>query len=311
MVETIALKYIASNSNVSIFIGFCFVAMGGCVAAWLDRGKTEMRRVPFFVFSSIVVFGLVAIRIVWLQISAAILGGYAWAIVAVHLSALFLVGFCNGRIALARARDAYGDRWYAVLAFIPLANLALVFKRSLTPDSAKKIATIKPFRGMGGVLVGILIFVAGFLVSGWIKWAFEQQEGLQKTDVGALQRQVEVSLRLHGLEGTLRNIASGTPMPAKVDKTMTVIGLVADGTRLHRTIMLDASVVDPANLKGISADALAMITQDLGREIVQAVCSAPLNAPLLQAGASMDEFYVGSDGTPIVSRTVTREVCGL
>lgn len=271
-----------------------------------------MKGVPFFVFSSTILFAVLAIKVVWLQASAAILGGYAWVIVAAYLSGLFAAGFCYGRIALARARDGYGDSRHAVLGFVPLGNLFLMVKPSLASSSAEKNATIGSVRGVGGVLVGILIFVAACVVSDSVKRALEQQERLQRTDVGALQRQVEISLRLHGLEGTPRNIAAGTPVPLKINETITLTGLTADGTRLRRTFMLDAGVIDPANLKGISTDVLAAITQDLGLQIVQVICSMQQqNAPLLRAGASMEDTYVGSDGTPIVFRTVTREVCGL
>lgn len=272
-----------------------------------------MRRVPFFVFSAIIFFSVAAIRIVWLQVIPAVLDGYTWMILAIHWSGLFALGFWNGRIALARARDAYGDGRYAVLGFIPLANLALVFKRSLTPDSADKVATIRAFRGPVGVLVGIVIFFAASLVFQSVKQALERQERPPETDTAALQRLVEVSLRLHGLEATLQGLVSGTSLPMKVDETTALTRVAADGTRLRRTFTIDTgfSDVEDQDPEGLDADSLAALKDDLRSEIAQAVCSTPQFVPLLRAGASIHEAYVGSDGTPIVFRTVTREVCGL
>ncbi|MBS1164507.1 MAG: hypothetical protein H6R00_532 [Proteobacteria bacterium] len=204
----------------------------------------------------------------------------------------FVYGVVTGLLAAARSRDAYGHSQGAILAFIPVANLWLYFTRSRDVSAAMKPIWLT--RGFVGVLLGI-----GFLISGnaVVKNAASQRvTALFNSET--LPREIYSQFLVNniGLKDTLDFLFGGMKVPVEVDVTTILVGVdVTENTveYTYRAGLLGA-------LFGFSES-----------ETTKKICGAPINFPLLRAGATFRHVVNNQNGRELANVTVARQDCGL
>lgn len=204
-------------------------------------------------------------------------------------------GYGYGVIAMARSMDAYGHARKAFLAFVPFANFLLLLTPSKNAVSANRAATIPLLTGGVGVLTGFVLFIAGLVISTFIKVEIKRMIENSAKDPAIQSESIDMVLRSQGLEETLRRIALEVPR-RQVDETTTLSRVEADMATI-RCIYEVSTVVDqlPGSVRA------GLVKQNCGYDFLQ---------KLMKADATIEHVYRQSDGSSIDIVTVSRHICG-
>jgi hypothetical protein len=298
MLEDAALDFLNTDEQTLGQIGIAITVLGFIVALVLSRGKGELLRALYFALSALLyLFGSVLVSL-WLLTLQAVALGIVWVLISVIFLCIGTLGYSYGVLALARSRDAFGHGRYAFLAFIPFANLYLLSKPSKSDLSANRIPTIPLLSGGLGVLSGVVMLIAGGAFTGWFETNSDAMfEAAGRGDPDLQAAGADILIRSEGLEGALQIMADGVQLPLVIDESTTLSRIEADGTILRRTFVVD--------LEG------AEMTNEFRTGILQMVCAYERFKPLMVGGGTIEEVYVGTDGSEIGTQAMTRETCGL
>ena len=297
MLEDLALQYVGQTEGGSRAISYGLVIIGAIIAGYFTKSKSEIARAPYFAFGALLFLAVAGVQFVWLESVSAIAGGYLWVLMTVDLLSSLALGFFTCQIAMARSRDAYGDARNAVLAFIPVANLFLLFKPSKRTQTINPVPTIPLLTGGLGVFIGFVMFAAAFALIGYLRVEIERQTAAASTQPRAQKIGMDFLLKSQGLEGTLRTIATEFKAPVVLDAVTTLARIETANTQLRRVYLVsgDNQVATGAFRSAVESN----------------ICAHPAFIPLLRAGASIREVYLQRDGKQIGAILVTREVCGI
>jgi hypothetical protein len=304
MLEDFAIRFASQSEDRFQAIVYGCIALGAVLAALATRSKAELARAPFFSYSALVGFCMVAINIIWLSPDAAVTGGYLSLFVATSIGSWIVAGFFHCRFAMARSRDAFGHAGGAILAFIPILNLWLMLKPSMKEMSVNRAPTIPIVSGGIGVLTGFVLVAATMGVSFYIEEQARIKEEQRQVDATSAEvapsdaslEFVKRSVRSNGVEETLRLMAAEAQTPITVDEATTLTSIEAINDQLQRTYIVDSAGVT--------------ITDQFRQRIRKNICAWPVFYPILQAGGSIKEVYVEKTGREIGFVTITGEECG-
>ena len=297
MLEELAWKYITQSEIELRAMHFGLVVIGGMIGGAVTRSDAGLKRAPYFLYSALLFLALSAVQFIWLKSFDAFVGGYLWVFMAVDVVASILFGFFICKIALARSRDGFGTGGYAVLAFIPFANLVLLFKPSQDPASANARPVMGWMAGVVGVLIGIVVLGVAVSLSRYVEKATERQMAeLAESNPEFATTSIEVMLQADGLASVLKIMAAEAPTPVVVDEITMLTRVEAIGDELRRTYV-------------VSFD-MPPFHESFRDEIERGICAYSAFEPLLEAGATINEVYVLGDGSALGDYRVTRESCG-
>ena len=297
MLEDLAFSYINQSDSHWNLTHFGLSILGAIAAGITNRSNAELSRAPYFVYLALIAIFLTAAQIVLLQWLSAMKGGYLWALVAVHLSATIASGFFLAKVAIARSYDARGNGSLAPLAFIPFANLWLLFKRSKSSVPTNRAPTIRLMTGGLGVLFGFgLLIVAGSIGIFVVREADRIAERTEN-DPLAQQASVGFMIRSHGLDETLRQLAADITLPIRVDEVTTLTRIDSRGTQLRRTYVVVGEISE--------------ISEEIAADVADGICTYSPFIPLLRAGATFREVFIKADGAKIGAVQVDAPTCGL
>jgi hypothetical protein len=297
MLEDLAIAYATLSSGHLLAIGYAFTVLGGLIAAIGNRSTATLARAPYFAYTALIFFAVSAMQIVWLQFVQALTRGHLWVLVLITIAARIIAGFFFGRIAAARSRDAYGHGRLAALAFIPLANLWLLFTASKSDVPDNRMPTIRVFSGELGVLSGLLLLFTGTVVSAFVAKSGQQIAAELEQDPAAQQSAIDSLVQAQGIERALDDLVRQARVPARIDDVTTLQHIEAQGSQLIRTYVV--------TLAGVT------LTNEFRRQVVTSLCAHPLLMPLFHAGATIREVYVTADMSPIGEFTVSPQDCGI
>lgn len=295
MFENLAIQYVSQTEDSLRLIHYGIIVAGALVAGMFHKGTVGLRRAPYFAYSGLLFFIAAASQLVWFGSIPAMTGGFLWVLMLVDVVVGLGVGYAFGIIAMARSRDAYGHARMAVLAFIPIANFWLLFTPSKNEVSVTRAPTIPLLTGALGVLTGFVLHFAGVAVAAFINVEMNRVVAEAENDPAMLHAGIEMMLRGHGLEETLRQVAAGVPSQ-RVDETTTLLRASGDGTTLRYVYEVSTN-----------PKALPM-SMRIG--LVQHNCKFELLRPVIEAGATIEHSYQRTDGAEIGVVTVTRDICG-
>jgi hypothetical protein len=226
----------------------------------------------------------------WILTEHAVARGVLWMLVGSVFLSIALLGYFYGVISLARSRDAFGTGRYAILAFIPLANLILLFKASKNSLSPNPIPTISLLSGGTGIASGFLMAAASIVLSAGFQ--VQSDKIIEETDP---EQGIASLVRSQGLDGALETIATESQVPIALDEVTTLALIKADGSRLMRTYVVTRGDF--------------ILTDQFRAKIRDIVCAYAPFTPLLRAGATIEEVYVKADGSLIGTHVVSQHSC--
>lgn len=119
--------------------------------------RREIPRVPYFALSSA---ALLATSVAGALLPGGSLSAAGSAGACAGAIACVLAGFVYCRAAMARSRDALGQSWGAVLAFLPPANLWLLLRRPRYDGSGRRPGLPWLLKGRAGLLTGLVLLAA-------------------------------------------------------------------------------------------------------------------------------------------------------
>lgn len=288
MLEDLALEFSETPEDVMRLINFGLLILGGVIGSFTHRSIKELKRAPYFAFSSMIFLAMAAVTFGGtIFIVESLAAGFFWVVVAAEMLTSVVGGFFIARIAADRSRDAYGHSKGTVLAFIPLANFWLLLTPTKNKMSANGTPTIPLLTGGLGVLSGIIMLCAGVSIS-----AYSQVEGTRRVQEASAAGVFNEVM----LDRTLALMAAEVQTPLAVDEATTLVRIEALGRELRYVYEVDADV-----------DFLPM---DLRLGLTQQNCSFEGLTGVIDAGAILRHVYLRMDGSEIGVVEVTRQACG-
>ena len=290
--EELAVKVVIGGPYNLFLYGLLPFVAGALAAIFVPKSELRLARGTYVFAIGLASLVLALCFFSWAHTAEAIVAGRAWMLMLDAASAWFAFGLVLALLAAARSYDAYGHAQGAVLAFIPIGNLWLLFSRSRD----KNDATVFPWfaKGFVGVVLGLVLSASTNAVT---KEMFEERFRsilVSKT----LQRETYAQFLVNnwGLGQALDYIFSFDGKSVDVDFTSTLVDMDVEGT----TVSFVYSVGALGAMFGISESSAK-----------ENVCGNPLSLPLLRAGATFKHVFKNKNGREVDAVVVSRKDCGL
>lgn len=277
VLEQFAISFINLGQEVQSGLIVFFVLVGALVAGFSSNSQNRMKRGAYFLNNSFIVLGLTLSGIIWLASTPALIGGYLWIIVLASVVMSMVAGYFFGLIAMARSRDAYGSNGYAILAFIPIANLWLLFTGSKAVDTA-----VEQKAGFSGGVASVLVGLFLLALSGAASEMIEQSALDYAADPQNEASSIEAMVHTMGLGGTLQLVAREVRPPLYVDEITTLARIEAYDRELSRTYLI--------------SDENISLSENFRARITASICGYQAFLPLLEAGAIIRDQYLTTSG---------------
>jgi hypothetical protein len=286
MLEDLAYAYAETSAVASAIINYIFIIIGGLIGGATDRSQDPLARAPYFGLTGMILAAVSAFSLIEAMVLiAAMKGGFLWVLLVLEFAVLAVAGFATGRIAMARSRDAYGHSGNAALAFIPIANLWLLFTprpphRPPVPGREHALA------GGAGVFLGLVLSI-----------------GSQLTDravAASSERRVTAAAAAGELDSVflpqlLRSVVEAETVPQQVDEITRLTALEAGETTLRYIYAVDPGGQD--------------LSGDLRAVVLRNGCTNPTLRRVIAAGATVTMTYRRTDGTELVSVDLSSQTC--
>jgi hypothetical protein len=292
--ELLAFDYLtyAENDAYNLPIVYIFAIVFG----FIKKVDFRLQRGTYFLNSAFIIFlASIASGIYFLSFDA-ILNGYLFAIVLLDIIIWAVVAYLFLVIAKARSNDAYGHSRYAVLSFIPLANLWLVFVPSKDEFAPKMTALTG---GAAAVVIGLIISIAGRGFGVAVSSAMDTYA----TTTVAEKHGRAIALKYFQYNSQRDSLEAGL----EYYKTLDVIGNQIDEITYLKDIVVEEDTITYKFL--ITDNTITGFTQERRDVWENYICNN--HQPLFDAGANMI-FHYYSDAEPLLAYVIgNTEVCSL
>jgi hypothetical protein len=278
MLEDIAFTYGQQAEWTVTLIAFAVITLGAVLSTmFLPTPDGVLSRSYFYlrlgVASVLVTFN----QVWWLFYAPALIAGVSWVFMATDMLGYLAYGAYVIRIAVARSRDAYGDAAKAWFILIPIANLFLLFKPSLQPDSQNRSAA--------AAWIGVVCFVISRVGMGALMTETSARTTADmQADPRAAQAVRALILRYEGPEAGQEAIALAEGAPRRVGPDLTLNAVTRQVLHMRYDFSIqmgDATSLDPAYRRGFVGD----------------ICAVYL--PYMQMGATVALHFSRPDGAPV------------
>ena len=268
-------------------IGLGLIVLGAVLAAvFLPAPDLPLSRSWFYLRLGMASFLLAAGQMLWLLYVPALKLGVSFLFLVTDVGSELVFGACVMQIARARSLDTYGHGGRAWMAFVPLVNLVLLFRASLTPDPSRGSAAA----AWGGVALTVL---SRFAIS--IVEDSAASITLQVQNDPEVQTIVQtLSLRAQGLESALDDLVMAEAAPQQIEPGLLMSAVTRTGSLITYDFVLDAP------------DATSL-DPDYRRQVHGNFCAALM--PYLQQGATAAIRYARPDGYAIEELSLSVKDC--
>lgn len=292
--ELFAFDYItyAENDAYNLPIVYVFAIIFGL----MHEVNFRLKRSTYFLSIGVIVFFSSITAGIYFLLFSAMLGGYLFAIVLIDIIIWAFIGFLFVFIAKARSNDAYGHSRYAFLAFIPFANLWLLFSPSKDGSEQKHTSfTI----GVSAVIIGFVVLVAGR----GLGLAIESELNSHASTKVAQKHGIEIASKYIKYYATRQNINAAL----NYYKALDVVGQKIDEITYLNDIIVEENSITYKFF--ITDNSITGFTEERLKDWETYVCSS--NRTLFDIGASVI-FHYYSDASPMLAYIVgDSEVCSL
>lgn len=254
------------------------LSIGALISILLSRSDKYMTRASFFAASNLTALVVAFGNFLIVRFGDGLLGKlWLYYVLAADIIVPTVIGLLVGWFAVERSRDAFGNRYAAALALVPVFNLVLLFTKGEEVDGAYRMRWAA--NGLG-VMIGFLsIILARALQQEMIPEDFEDKVGL------AYQGNPELHLQV---------AANGVAVPEQVDAGLTLVKVDAEGMSIHFSFEALPAVFDRLDLSPARPGDL--------------VCTLPEWQPLLDMNATITQTYSAA-GRDSVQLVYDSEIC--
>lgn len=301
ILERLAFSYLDFLAIDNEFINnyyFIFITYpAALIFGFLKTVEVQMKRGTYFLNSAIILFICTLVQSVWLFNPQAIAYGFLFIIVAADILCWILAGIAYVYIAKARSNDAYGHSKFAILAFIPLGNLLLLFKgsknKNYNPNETQHLTS-----GWPAVIIAFIIY----FISGGLFEILDQKIDNFFNDPNSEELRIEIGKKYTVYYGE----AYGLPKALNYMKSIEVIGQeYPDGTTLEDIIVEGNSITfmynRPTNLRNFSFERK--------NELLNFLCN--YNPYIIEQGATIKWHFYSFVNPEVMLLEANKSICKL
>lgn len=293
MFEYFAISLMNQSEAALIAWAIGLFLLGFALALRMRRNSQwSLRRVPYFLALAGISLLLSALPLAWVATFEAMKHGVLWLLVASVFLGGAAFGYVYGVISHARSVSGYGDGSSAWMAFVPLANLFLLFKAPIQKDEAK---SAKQMTGnFLGVVLGLFLLALAQVVTKAGDDVLDNMVEQAEVDAEMQSITTEAMLRAQGLEAVLNQMAAEV-QSQKIDETTTLLRVEARTKTLRYVYRVDTNA--------------QKLQTSVRRGLTEHNCTYEGLVPFIQAGATIEHFYGRPDGTELGTVTITQTKC--
>lgn len=291
--ESLAYSYIHLDESMMKLISFMLLVLGGFINFKMTKVVFPVGRASyFFLFGTLVLISSLE-GLFWLAAPSAIETDNLYIIVIAEFIAFILLGYVFGFAATGRSLDAYGtpSKWW--LAFVPLANLILLFKAPLNQ--------LKTNPRWHWVRCTALVFSAfAFMMIGrGLSVAIENS--VERNTASAVNSNPMVADKLSkaamqnsSIKDLLAVMAKEVKTPLTVDEVTTLTKVNANNNELTYQYAISSNI--------------STLPDFFKENLKKTLCSGTLK-PVIDRGATISAVYKANNGNEIGSVSVDLSIC--
>jgi len=279
MLEDFAWRYTALSEVQLQLTSLGCLMLGGILAAVFHSGKAVLARVPYFAYTSLVVFGIAAGQSIWLLSGSAMQQGWLFSLLALEVLLSLAAGYATVVLGQARSRDVIGHGGGGIVSLIPLANFWLL----LAPgqDPARTDPSNALVRGGLGVIVALGLIILSRVYLEWVLPKVEAGVLAAAEDPATMDRFITLRLTQVSLSQLLNDVVDETPVLEDLGNGVTLQEVNAEGTVLTFVY----AVAGPDTELDYGAEA----------QVRTSACSDVYFVRILTEGARIDFQYLSAD----------------
>lgn len=286
--EAFAYQLLTANALVSFLISWVISVISAGIGVSLITHRFRLRRAPYFFLYAFEIFLLSFTSLVFIDMPSAMQSGGLALRAAMYLGALVPIGFVGGVLSAARALDGYGNRERWILAYIPIANILFLLKKS---QEAGKPGVLSKVVAAVLVVLGFLFMAAGHNISKSV----ETYATKAASDPQVQANAVRYGIQAKGIEGLLTDIARNTNAPVVIDSGTILMKVEAD----RRTLR---------NIYSVSGEN-TQFDNNLHYITMTRWCRSPKLKELTDAGATVEGVYRSTSGQGSGTVTISTGLC--
>lgn len=267
------------------------VLCGGAAGILRQRDDRTLARIPFLALNLLLALAYALFLLVVSRVAIlALIFGCAWLIVGVGAVGTIAYGHAVGRAAAQRGLGAFGSRWAGLLAFVPVANIALVFKRGQVRNTRPAAVFLT---GRRGLAIGLLTLAAVLSVLALLP-RVERLGSYREHQVAMALFDHEI--RFRGAGSTARNLAAQVQTPVVISNDLTLTRFESDGAMIRRdfTVTLNDGAASDAPVRGW---------------LLRDTCNNDRMMHLMRAGVRLEDRFSRDDSGAGEVVTVDRATC--
>jgi hypothetical protein len=292
MLDDLALGLLSRTEGELFAAGLVVFATGFAAALIGRRGATRsMRRVPYFLWISVVTAFVSALPIVWVATLEAAKDGVLWILVVLFFGGIFGGGAATGTLAHARSVSAYGDGSNAWMGIVPIANLVLLLK---PPENRFNRGYIRVLYDVLLVVFSAFILTIGSTIGKLPDKYLDDIVEAGGDDPGVQQFGIDFMLRTQGLEAVLGQMAAAVP-GRRIDEATYLLRVESDGDKLRYVYELSTDIPE--------------IPVSVRTALTEKNCASIALRPVIDAGATLEHVYQYPDGSIVGVVDVSQSVC--
>jgi hypothetical protein len=224
----------------------CSASAGLAVAA--TKLEWKLHRAPYFLSLGFTFVFMVGSVFILTDLPNAIQNGYSGQIIGSYFVCIALAGGLLGIFSAARANDAYDTRGLWFLSVIPIANLFLLFTKSMTPKKT----------GSGGFIANAAIVFLGLML-------FTTGRTMEKHLSEIANQTTETGMTANNTGVTVKKTAQKQPVVQDIDIASDTVSDVADNA-VNDTV--GGTVSDAVSNSGIGGNAGGFDFEPMLKQIV-------------------------------------------
>lgn len=291
--EAWAINFVAGDPEGYLLAIMGCMAIGAILGVIKTQSIMPLRRVPYFVNAALITLAASSPNFLSLSAIHAIQNGYFALLLAASLLIPGLCGFFLTRIAIARSRDAYDTGRWAFLAFVPLLNLILLFKRSSDLNSQKPAETSRLLSGPTGVATGLVLLLVTVMSNAMIEPSLNNTQSASTASSNTSTGNDPGTVNETDIADYLEEVAaiSNENLPQRIDEITVINRLEASETTLTRFYEIEQPEFNPGS--------------DFENQVRRGICENEQLRQMLSAGVTIVERYTPQSGAstdiPVVS----------
>ncbi|MCA8931313.1 MAG: hypothetical protein KDA49_02530 [Rhodospirillaceae bacterium] len=288
MLDSLAYEIYALGRTATAIITFGLLGLGGLVRACLHPPVAPLSRSRFFLLLNFVGVLAALALLPPLLLPWAISSGMLAGLLLLQWLLAVAIGAVLFPIAAGRALDAFDTPYLAALAYVPFGSIVLLAKGRAR--SRRGIAASAPQHTSATLNTVVGLFLALLVLVVAVK-AFRAYEGMDQ----ALAANPDLRGLIAGgfigsprLERTLELMAWNRQqgLPHRLNETLVVTDVVADGRRLVMTI-----AIDPPDLRLARLIEFGLPHGQVRDIMVTQFCEEFDSRPLVDAGATLEFVF--------------------